>query len=99
MKKITHSVFFKLNFSSGSQKEKDFLNTSYEILSKIPRVNEFNVLKEISPKNNFDFGFTMIFNTEKDYESYNNHIDHTNYVTEIWIPHVSDFQEIDFVEL
>jgi len=91
---IRHTVTFKLKHESGSTEEILFLETAKE-LSKLPTVKNFECLKEIGKKNNFDFGISMEFQNMKDYEEYSNHPDHTDFVQNIWIPDVIDFIEID----
>jgi hypothetical protein len=93
---IAHSVFFKLKHPSGSEEEKNFLSKAAELAS-IPGVKNFQVLKETSPKNNFDFGLSMEFKDQTAYDGYNNHTEHVAFVQHIWIPEVEDFQEIDYI--
>ena len=91
---IRHTVTFKLKHESGSIEEKLFLDTAKK-LSKLPTVQNFECLKEIGKKNNFDFGISMEFQNLIDYEAYNNHPEHVEFVKNIWIPEVIDFIEID----
>lgn len=93
---IVHSVFFKLKHPAGSETEKAFLTKAAE-LSSIQGVENFQVLKETSPKNSFDFGLSMEFKDQGAYDAYNTHPDHVAFVQNIWIPEVEDFQEIDYV--
>ena len=92
---IRHTVAFKLKHESGSIEEESFLE-AVKKLSNLPTVQKFECLKEIGKKNNFDFGVSMEFNNMNDYEAYNNHSDHIDFVNKIWIPEVLDFIEIDF---
>ena len=93
---IVHSVFFKLKHATGSVEEKTFLAQAAE-LATIPGVQKFQVLKETSPKNDFNFGLSMVFTDRAAYNAYNTHPDHVTFVQNIWIPEVEDFQEIDYV--
>ncbi|MEE9368873.1 MAG: Dabb family protein [Pontiella sp.] len=93
---IVHSVFFKLNHASGSAKEALFLEQAAE-LQNIPGVESFQLLKETSPKNSFEFGLSMEFIDQAAYDGYNNHPDHVHFVQEVWLIEVADFQEIDYV--
>ena len=77
---ITHSVFFTLNPPENSPEEAAFLEDSFEILSTIPGVEQFEVLKETSPKNPFRFGFSMKFKDRQTYDEYSSHPDHNKYV-------------------
>ena len=95
---ITHSVFFKLKHPAGSAAETAFLKQA-AALNKIPGVANFQVLKETSSKNVFNFGLSMDFPDQATYDSYNDHPDHIRFVQEIWLQEVADFQEIDYVPI
>ncbi|WP_222846330.1 Dabb family protein [Pontiella sulfatireligans] len=95
---IVHSVFFKLKHDKGSQAEAGFLAQAAE-LSGIPGVENFQTLKETSPKNNFDFGLSMEFADQAAYDGYNTHPDHVRFVQEVWLKEVVEFQEIDYVPI
>jgi hypothetical protein len=92
---INHTVFFTLNYPAGSDSEKSFFRSA-EVLKTIPGVKDFRRLKEISPKNHFDFGFAMQFDGQTDYDQYNRHPLHVQFVEQHWMPSVSDFIEIDY---
>jgi len=96
---ITHSVFFRLKYEPGSAEEKTFLDTCRRVLKPIPGVKDFRVLKETSPKNNFEFGLTMNFDNQAAYDTYNNFPVHVDFVKNLWIPNVAEFQEIDYIDL
>ena len=95
---ITHSVIFKLKHDRGSKAEADFLKAA-DILIGIPGVQNFEKLRQVSPKNDYDFGFTMQFADQAAYDFYNSHSDHTAFVQGRWIPEVAKFLEIDYVAL
>ena len=95
---ITHSVFFTLKHPQGSAAEAEFLRAA-NVLVGIPGVRNFAKLKEVSPKNDFHFGFTMQFENQQAYDGYNIHPDHVAFVNNRWIPEVKRFQEIDHVTL
>ena len=97
--RITHMVIFTLKHEEGSDEEKKFIKDGKNILSSIPVVKNFKVRKQISKKNDFDFGFSMEFANQDDYEKYNNHNDHINFVKERWEKEVKQFLEIDFKEI
>ena len=92
---IRHTVVFKLNHPAGSQAELDFLRTARK-LSEISTVKNFECLRQISEKNNYDFGLSMEFESSDDYEIYNTHPLHVEFVQTRWIPEVTDFIEIDY---
>ena len=92
---IRHTVVFKLKHPSGSQPELDFLRTAQKLL-EIPEVRNFECLRQISEKNDYDYGLSMEFDSAADYESYNTHPSHVEFVQTHWIPEVTDFMEIDY---
>ena len=93
---IRHTVVFKLKHTAGSVAEINFLHTA-QSLAMIPTVKNFERLRQVSHKNEYDFGFSMEFASRKDYEIYNAHPIHTEFVENRWIPEVVDFLEIDYV--
>lgn len=95
---IRHTVVFKLKYPQGSSEEAAFLNAAAE-LSAIPGVHKFECLRQTSKKNNFDYGISMEFDSDKAYEEYNQHLDHTAFVNTFWIRDVKDFMEIDYKPL
>jgi hypothetical protein len=94
--KIIHSVFFTLKHEAASTEESDFFAKAAKLLA-IPGVENFQVLKEVSPKNPYAFGFSMEFAAQADYDRYNNHPDHISFVQDVWMHEVAEFQEIDYV--
>lgn len=93
---IQHGVIFSLKHEKGSGDEKRFLEDGRRILTGIPVVKDFQVFRQVSPKNEYDFGFTMVFASMDDYQTYNNHPDHVSFVEERWLKEVDKFLEIDF---
>lgn len=94
---IVHSVFFKLKHGKGSAGEKAFYQKILG-LARIPGVEDFQWLREVSPKNGFDYGLRMRFANQAAYEGYNKHPDHVAFVEKVWLSNVADFLEIDYVE-
>lgn len=92
---IRHTVVFTLKHPAGSYEERAFLNRARQ-LAGLPTVRKFECLRQVSDKNQYHFGLSMEFNTKQDYEAYNNHPDHLQFVNEIWLEEVSDFMEIDY---
>ncbi len=92
---IRHTVVFKLKHSEGSKQELHFLQSAKK-LSEIPTVRNFESLRQISEKNVYDFGLSMEFASSEDYEIYNSHPLHVEFVQTRWIPEVLDFIEIDY---
>lgn len=95
---IRHSVIFKLKYAKGSAEEKAFLHAT-EKLAEIPGVKAFEQLQQVSKKNKFEYGLSMEFTNQEEYDVYNNHPAHTAFIQEFWIPGVEDFLEIDYVRL
>lgn len=93
---IRHTVTFRLKHAAGSQAEVSFLQAARG-LGEIPGVRNFERMRQIGTKNEYDFGFSMIFDSMEAYEAYSAHPDHVAFVQTRWIPEVSDFLEIDYV--
>lgn len=94
---IRHMAIFTLKHPKDAQETAQFLEDGRRILSGIPVVRNFEVLRQTSPKTDFDFGFSMEFASQEDYTAYNEHPDHVAFVEERWKKEVVRFQEIDFV--
>lgn len=93
---IRHTVIFTLRHAAGSLKEKAFLRDA-QVLAEIPVVTKFEVLRQVSPKNKYAFGFSMEFADKAAYVTYNAHPKHVQFVKERWEREVADFLEIDYV--
>ncbi|RIW15656.1 Dabb family protein [Algoriphagus lacus] len=93
---IRHSVVLKLKHKAGSREEKEFLDEAWKLKS-IPGVMKFEIMKEISSNNPYQFGISMEFEDQKTYDFYSNHPDHTRFVEQHWIPNVDVFMEIDYL--
>jgi len=95
---IRHTVAFSLKHASGSAEEKAFLDAAL-VLKAIPGVEKFEQLRQVSPKADYAFGFSMEFADQAAYDGYNVHPDHVAFVRDRWVPEVARFQEIDYVAL
>jgi len=93
--KIKHMVLFCLKHDKKSLKEKKFLQDSKSILSNIEGVKNFKVFKQIHPKNDYDFCFSMEFDDEIAYEKYIKSSAHVDFVRKRWIKEVESFFDID----
>ena len=93
--RIRHTVVFALVHPAGSGDESDFLAAA-ERLATVPGVEAFELLDEVSPKNDFRFGISMEFADRGAYVRYNEHPDHIRFVQERWLSEVTDFLEIDY---
>jgi hypothetical protein len=95
---IRHTVVFRLKHPASSAAEAAFLKAA-DILDTIPGVEKFEKLRQVSPKNDYRFGFSMEFADQAAYTRYNDHPDHVAFVRGRWIPEVEAFMEIDYVAL
>lgn len=93
--KLRHTVFFSLRYPKGSAEEKTFLEAARK-LSWIPGVLNFECLREVSSKNNYDYGLSMEFESVKAYKDYQKNPDHDAFVKTYWMRDVKDFLEIDY---
>ena len=93
---IQHMVIFNLPYPEGSKNAIKFLNDGNRILTAIPVVRDFQVFLQVSPKNDYQYGFSMVFTNQEDYTTYNLHPDHVAFVEERWKKEVTEFLEIDF---
>jgi Stress responsive A/B Barrel Domain len=96
--RIRHSVVFTLTHPEGSAEEADFL-VAIARLETIPGVEAFELMREVSPKNDYLFGLTMEFADPTAYTAYNEHPDHLAFVERRWDPEVAAFLEIDTTAL
>jgi hypothetical protein len=95
---IRHTVVFTLKHAAGSAEEKQFLADAM-ILAKIPTVRKFEQLRQVSRKNDYKFGFSMEFDDQAGYDTYDQHPDHVAFVRDRWKKEVTDFLEIDYTRL
>lgn len=95
---IRHTVAFRLVHPAGSAEEAAFLAAG-AALADIPGVQRFERLREVSPKNDFAFGFSMEFADQAAYDGYNTHPVHVAFVSERWQTEVADFLEVDYTAL
>ena len=95
---IEHTVTFSLKHGADSPEEKEFLDAAAE-LSTIPKVSDFCIRRQISPKNSHEFGISMKFPNAAELQAYSNHPMHQAFIEERWLSEVSDFQEADFEAL
>ncbi|MDH6304510.1 heme-degrading monooxygenase HmoA [Parabacteroides sp. PF5-5] len=93
---VLHTVIFDLKHPIGSAEAKKFLTDGYNILTKVPGVLDFQVFRQCSPKNDYQYGFYMRFRNQADFDAYTAHPEHTKFVQERWDTEVSRFQESDF---
>jgi hypothetical protein len=96
--RIRHSVVFTLTHDPASPEEADFLDAIAR-LEAVPGVEAFELMREVSPKNDYRFGLTMEFTDPTAYMAYNEHPDHVAFVEQRWDTEVASFLEIDTTAL
>ena len=94
--RIRHSVVFSLAHEAGSDAEADFV-AAITALGQLPGVEAFELMREVSPKNEYDHALTMEFADQAAYTAYNDHPAHVAFVTERWDAEVTAFMETDSV--
>ncbi|GAA3894191.1 Dabb family protein [Leifsonia kafniensis] len=94
---IRHTVSFALVHSPGSAAEAEFLGTGRRTLTAIPGVHDFTVSRQVSPKSDHTFQFSMRFADQADYDAYDAHPDHQAFVSSRWQTEVTSYQELDLV--
>ena len=95
---IRHTVIFRLKHGRNSPEEKAFLEAA-KGLGKIPGVEKFERLRQVSVKNGYKFGFSMEFLDQAAYDVYNDHPFHVAWVRDRWMKEVAEFLEIDYEAL
>ena len=93
---IRHTVVFNLKHAPGSLQEKAFLRDA-QVLTEIPGVEKFEQLRQVSKKNDYEFGFSMEFADQRAYDAYDRHPKHMDFVQNRWNREVESFLEIDYV--
>jgi hypothetical protein len=96
--RVRHSVVFTLRHEESSPEATSFLD-ALKALGGIEGVEELEVVREVSPKNDYRLGVAMEFADRAAYEAYNSHPDHVAFVRDRWDADVADFMEIDFEAL
>ncbi|MPV49234.1 Dabb family protein [Pseudactinotalea sp. HY160] len=96
---VQHTVVFRLVHSAGSEEERDFLATARRDLTSIPGVEEFTINRQVSPKSDLTWQFSMHFASQEAFDAYNVHPVHVGFVEGRWVPEVAAFQEYDFTVL
>ena len=95
---IRHSVILKLKSDINSADKQAFFD-AVDKLAVIQDVQKFEVLRQISPKNKFEYGISMEFDNQEQYDSYSNHPERVAFIQDFWMKNVEDFLEIDYTQL
>ncbi|HZP19336.1 MAG TPA: Dabb family protein [Bauldia sp.] len=96
---IRHTVAFRLKYDPDMPAETAFLADGKRILSAIPGVRKFEVLRQVSIKNDYKFGFSMEFANQAAYDAYDKHPDHVAFVRDRWQKEVVAFLELDYQKI
>lgn len=92
---IRHSVILKLKSDISSEDKQAFFD-AVDRLAIIPDIEKFEVLKQVSSKNKFEYGISMEFENQEQYDIYSNHAEHVAFIQNFWMKSVEDFLEIDY---
>lgn len=95
---VLHTVIFDLKYPVGSPEAEKFLSDGEKILTAVPGVEDFQVYRQCSPKNDMQYGFFMRFRNQEAMDAYSAHPDHVKFVEERWNTEVTRFQESDFIQ-
>jgi Stress responsive A/B Barrel Domain len=95
---ILHTVAFRLRHAKGSQEERAFFEAA-KSLTRIPGVQNFEQFRQVSQKNGFTYGFSMVFADQRTYDAYNAHPDHAAWIRDQWLVDVEDFLELDYTPI
>ncbi len=95
---IRHAGILKFK-STGTEQEKRTFFIALKDLEQIEGVQKMEIFKQISPKNKFEYGFSMEFANSEIYQAYNVHPSHDAFVQNYWLKYVEDFMEIDTMEM
>ena len=96
--RIRHLVVFSLRHEEGTPGADAFL-AALSSLAAIDGVEEFDVVRQVGPKNDYQFAVTMEFASRAAYDAYNGHPSHVAFVNDRWAADVTDFMEIDLADL
>jgi hypothetical protein len=96
---IRHTVVFRLPYPEGSVDEHAFLDAARAALPTIPGVGDFTIERQVSPESDLSLAFSMRFEDETAYASYNAHPSHVEFVRSRWATEVEAFQEYDYTAL
>lgn len=98
-RQIRHTVSFSLKHAPGSAEAEAFLRDGRAALAGIPGVKNFEALRQVSPKNDLAFGFSMEFDDAEAFAAYLAHPAHAAFVRERWDAEVTRFLETDYQAL
>jgi heme-degrading monooxygenase HmoA len=95
--KITHTVQLKFKAEVDAEQQGVFFAAA-DKLKNIPGVKHFEVMRQVSSKNQFQYLLSMVFDNDEIYQQYNQNPVHLDFIEKQWKPKVESFLEADFVE-
>jgi hypothetical protein len=96
--RLRHTVALRLHHDADSPEEASFLD-ALRALGAIDGVEAFEVVREVSPRNDYAFGVVMEFADRAAYAAYDADPRHVSFVRDRWVPEVADFLEVDHAPL
>ena len=78
---IQHTVVFRLAHEAGSSAETEFLSTARTTLTAIPGVTEFTINRQVNPKSDLVWQFSMVFTAQAADDAHNTHPEHARCTT------------------
>src|SRR3954451_21650999 len=94
--RIRHTVSFVLAHPQGSDEEADFLAAAARLSDVIPGVEAFEVLREVSPQNDFHDELSMKFADRAAYDLSNEIAERVAFVRDRRLAEMTAFQEIAY---
>lgn len=91
---IQHTVAFRLADAADAET----FWSRVDDLSTIDGVRQFRALRQVGTKNEFTHALSMYFDSQTEYDAYNEHPVHVAFVEDAWLPSVADFIELDYVD-
>lgn len=95
---LRHAGLFNFK-ASVTEAEKQAFFAALKDLETILGVQKMEISRQTSPKNKFEYGFSMEFGDEDIYSAYSIHPKHDAFVKNYWQKMVEDFMEIDTEQL
>jgi Stress responsive A/B Barrel Domain len=92
---IRHIVIFTFKDDMTALEKDAFFNASKK-LTTINGVKKFEILKQNSPKNKFEHGFSMEFDNEDLYQTYIANPINQNFVQTQWLKWVTVYMVLDY---
>ncbi|CAM3581258.1 Dabb family protein [Paenibacillus lupini] len=92
---IHHMVIFSLKHAMGSEEAEAFMRDVESQLTMIPVVKQFHAFR-LKPNNPLDYGISMVFDSEEDYQTYVTHPLHDDFEDNRWKIEATQGMVIDY---